>query len=818
MAIRTDLNIADLYREIQRLARAPGTVSFDPTTPTTPPPNVPQSANQLRNGSFAHSVGSWANVSTADDRRYECEHWYSHPDTNNHALQTWNTASTGAQTFVDANVNTGTDTVTIASHGWLTADSVRLTTTGVLPGGLALATTYYIIRVDANNIKFASTVANSYAGTAIDITSAAGGGTHTVTPVNWTLKSSTHAGYSSSQSNWTRQDVPAGCSRLNEDFTLDAPLAQPTAEPGYTLFAVFNIAKANQYIYAPATARITCGLYARQNGTWDYLKAPYDIDSAVSGTVATATAREYVVHARTSRGFTVQTSAEPVASAPSDTDFSNGAVVTLNWPRALQYGVIGYDVYRKTLKTFLDANVTVATDTVTVTSHTYATGDAVTLTTTGTLPGGLATSTTYYLIKVDANNLRFATSLANAQAGTAIDITSAAGGGTHTINAFKLLERIETGLTSYIDNNSYLTDVVTAYPSADFTNLVAFTATLNNVVANLNADGVDDTWDTLPFAIRVPGDYNHSQTDFDRKQWARWNLTGLNGGRFDIRVTDGAVDQGLTALTTTSSGQFTAGMVGKTVVITTTKGGTNTHTTTIAAFTNANQVTLTAAPSFSGQNCSVVVQGGAAINSLYIDLAHCSFGENAVFSFHPDDLSPDRGVPPVAANGSNQGGTGGPTGGPGGGDGGPYCPWENEWITVTDGSGSIFRKQAKDLKLGDYTIFGNQIGEVAGISYHVDDVYRTETENGFIAHVSKTHKYLDHDRMKCRPTAGHDVLTQIDGKDVPTKVRSHELFLEKGVVVKIKLRHCHNYLVGTGPGRWSGIGSSNTKPVDGPQF
>lgn len=61
------------------------------------------------------------------------------------------------------------------------------------------------------------------------------------------------------------------------------------------------------------------------------------------------------------------------------------------------------------------------------------TGTEVTLTTTGTLPAGLATSTTYYLIYQTATTFKVASSLANAFAGTAIDITDT-GTGTHTVN------------------------------------------------------------------------------------------------------------------------------------------------------------------------------------------------------------------------------------------------------------------------------------------------------------------------------------------------------------------------------------------------
>lgn len=53
-------------------------------------------------------------------------------------------------------------------------------------------------------------------------------------------------------------------------------------------------------------------------------------------------------------------------------------------------------------------------------------------TTTGTLPTGLATNTTYWTINRSATTCRLATSLANAQAGTAISFTDA-GTGTHRI-------------------------------------------------------------------------------------------------------------------------------------------------------------------------------------------------------------------------------------------------------------------------------------------------------------------------------------------------------------------------------------------------
>lgn len=61
------------------------------------------------------------------------------------------------------------------------------------------------------------------------------------------------------------------------------------------------------------------------------------------------------------------------------------------------------------------------------------TGTRVRLTTTTTLPAGLALATDYYVIKVTDSTFKLATSYANAVAGTAINITDA-GTGTHTIS------------------------------------------------------------------------------------------------------------------------------------------------------------------------------------------------------------------------------------------------------------------------------------------------------------------------------------------------------------------------------------------------
>jgi len=75
--------------------------------------------------------------------------------------------------------------------------------------------------------------------------------------------------------------------------------------------------------------------------------------------------------------------------------------------------------------TFTDTDVTIAADTITLTAHGLTTGALGRLTSTGTLPAGLSLATDYFVIVVDANTVELATSLANALAGTQVDITDA---------------------------------------------------------------------------------------------------------------------------------------------------------------------------------------------------------------------------------------------------------------------------------------------------------------------------------------------------------------------------------------------------------
>lgn len=97
------------------------------------------------------------------------------------AQATTNTLGQSDTFTADASTDlcTWTSTANIPSN-ILTGTRVRLTTSGTLPGGLATATDYYVIKMSDTTFELATSYANAVAGTQIDITSA-GTGTHTVT-------------------------------------------------------------------------------------------------------------------------------------------------------------------------------------------------------------------------------------------------------------------------------------------------------------------------------------------------------------------------------------------------------------------------------------------------------------------------------------------------------------------------------------------------------------------------------------------------------------------------------------------------------------
>jgi hypothetical protein len=103
-------------------------------------------------------------------------------------------------------------------------------------------------------------------------------------------------------------------------------------------------------------------------------------------------------------------------------------------------------------KTFVDAAVSTSAETISLPGHCLDTGDLIRFSNSGgTLPAPLVATQHYYVINASVGTIKVATSAANATAGTAVNLTSAAGGGTHTV---KLVEKAFTDLTKISTANA----------------------------------------------------------------------------------------------------------------------------------------------------------------------------------------------------------------------------------------------------------------------------------------------------------------------------------------------------------------------------
>ena len=122
-------------------------------------------------------------------------------------------------------------------------------------------------------------------------------------------------------------------------------------------------------------------------------------------------------------------------------------------------------------------------------AHGYATGDVGQLSTSSALPAGFATSTNYYVIRVDAGLYKLASSLANADAGIAIIPTDiGVGNQTFTLTADPWKAR---SLANAVNAHSTAKKLVTA--SVVGTAIVTVTANAAGAVGNNIAFTDQDT-------------------------------------------------------------------------------------------------------------------------------------------------------------------------------------------------------------------------------------------------------------------------------------------------------------------------------------
>jgi hypothetical protein len=171
--------------------------------------------------------------------------------------------------------------------------------------------------------------------------------------------------------------------------------------------------------------------------------------------------------------------------------------------------------------TFVDGDVTVGSDTIGETSHPLSDGDTVYLTSTGTVPAGLTASTKYWVVESDTNTFK----LSLTEDGDAIDITAAAGGGTHTVIYGGLVTARATETVSGVvkkPSSMIRLDTGNGHGSTN-TKIRRFT---NSVVTGTDITYADSAANGMSLTINVDGIYSISYTDGSNA--ASWFGISLN--------------------------------------------------------------------------------------------------------------------------------------------------------------------------------------------------------------------------------------------------------------------------------------------------
>ena len=375
---------------------------------------------------------------------------------------------TGTQSLLITALDYANDTITLPSHGFLAGELVLYDAKGqTVVNGLTTATPYYIIFIDQDNIKLATTPENAVAGTAVNITDTpAGVGRHTLQSL-----SKTPDGIY----NITSLDANAPTT-----FTVEAQGSVPNIVKTFNPRSAMDIAQ-NAFVLPShgfltgtkvtyskgAAATAISGLTDLANYyvvaiNRDYLRLASTAENAATGTVVTVTDfGTGVAHT-----FTTAQINGNVTGAGNVTIASGSVLVTGTGTQFTKILKVG-DRFRlfppNTTKThgvvqFAAADINTSTDQI-AKAHTLPTGQAVVFSAGGgTAPTGLVEGTTYFARAVSTSAITLHTTLVGARDNSAlVDITAAGTGTAFTLTA----STSNLDLTFAASDINTTTDVIT---------------------------------------------------------------------------------------------------------------------------------------------------------------------------------------------------------------------------------------------------------------------------------------------------------------------------------------------------------------------
>ena len=345
----------------------------------------------------------------------------------------------GNHSLTTNQLNLTDNQISIPAHGFSQGELVQYDSVGqTVIGGLVSGNPYYIILVDGDNIKLASTLENANAGTAVDLTTV-GAGRHRILSLS-----------KSPDGTYTVNSVPTATT-----FTVPANGFVPFIVKTFTPRSVVDLQQNNLRLLSHGFITGTAVTYSAEGGTAiggltnntvfyviniskDYVQLATTAENAASGVpVAFTSFGGGVDHTLTSAQINGFITGTGTVSTTSGSTLVNG--VNTSFSKILKVG----DTFRvyppniTTTSTFSSANVSInPTNTITLTGHSFSTGDAVIYTAgTGSVaPSGLTSTFFYFIRRLDSNTVALFNTSADAVSNVnRVVITAQGSGSTHTL-------------------------------------------------------------------------------------------------------------------------------------------------------------------------------------------------------------------------------------------------------------------------------------------------------------------------------------------------------------------------------------------------
>ena len=324
---------------------------------------------------------------------------------------------TGTQTLTVTALNLSTDTITIPGHGFLQGELVQYDSQGQTAiTGLTTATPYYIIFVNGDNLKLATTPENAIAGTAINLT-AAGVGTHKLTSLSKTPDGTYEIATVPSATSFTataRGTVPLIVKTFNPRSTVD-PNLETFKIPSHGFLTGTAVTYSNGGD-TDITGLTNATVYFVVAVNRDYLKLAATASDAESGiTLSVSDFGTGAAHSFTTSQINGNVTGGGNITIASGSVLVNGSGTSFS--KVLKVG----DQFRlfppnTTLsKNFAPADVSTVNNRITIASHGFTTGDSVVFSAGGGVaPSPLIDLYYYFVRSVNGNEITLHGSAADA--------------------------------------------------------------------------------------------------------------------------------------------------------------------------------------------------------------------------------------------------------------------------------------------------------------------------------------------------------------------------------------------------------------------